>query len=147
MLKANAWHHRSDAFSSVATLIGVSVSLLFGHKWAIMDPICAILIAILIMISAFKIAKPSINELLEVGLPRSQRESILKIIKSESGVKRVHNLRSRRNGHSLIIDVNIHVDPDITVRAAHEIATNIENSIRKEYGKYCIIYVHIEPEN
>ncbi len=145
-LKANAWHHRSDAFSSVATLIGVSASLLLGAKWTIMDPICAILISILIMVSAYKISKPSINELLEVGIPDSQREEILKLIKDEPGVKKVHNLRSRRNGHSLIIDVNIHVDPDITVRASHQIATNIENSIRNKFGSDCIMYVHIEPE-
>ncbi|MCM1440596.1 MAG: cation diffusion facilitator family transporter, partial [Roseburia sp.] len=147
ILIANAWHHRSDAISSVATLIGVSGVWLLGKKWAILDPICALIISVFIAISAYKIAKPSLNELLEVSLPQKQKNKIFDIILKEDGVKKVHNLRTRRNGHSYIIDVNIHVDPDITVRAAHEIATNVENSLRKNFEKDCIIYVHVEPYN
>lgn len=147
ILIANAWHHRSDAVTSVATLIGVSGIWLLGDQWAILDPICAIIISVFIAISAYKISKPSLNELLEVSLPQKQNNTILNIILKENGVKKVHNLRTRRNGHSYIIDVNIHVDPDITVRAAHEIATNIENSLHTNFEKDCIIYVHVEPDN
>lgn len=145
-LIANAWHHRSDAISSIATLIGVSASYFLGESWRILDPIAAVLIGIFIAVAAIKLAKPSINELLEVGLPEKQRDEILNIIRSVNGVKRVHNLRARRNGHSYIIDVNIHVDPDITVRSAHEIATGIEYQLRNKFGANMIIYVHVEPE-
>lgn len=145
-LIANAWHHRSDAISSIATLIGVSASYFLGEHWRILDPIAAIVIAVFIGWSAFKLAKPSVAELLEAGLPLAEREEIMKIIGSVDGVKRVHNLRARRNGHSFIVDVNIHVDPDITVRTAHEIATGVEYRLRNAFGPNMIIYVHIEPE-
>lgn len=144
-LIANAWHHRSDALSSVATLIGVAFSIFMGATWRIMDPIACVLVSILIAISAVQIARPSFSELLERSLPEDEIKKIREIIKSVPGVKRVHNLRTRQNGHSYVIDVNIHVDPDITVRVAHDIATDVECSLKKELGSDLIIYVHIEP--
>lgn len=146
VLIANAWHHRSDSFSSIATVIGVSSSYFLGESWRILDPVAAVIIAILIAIAAIRLAKPSIDELLETGLPEKERIRIINIIKSVNGVKRVHNLRARKNGHSFIVDVNIHVDPDITVRAAHEISSGIEHKLQDEFGTDIIIYVHIEPE-
>lgn len=146
-LIANAWHHRSDAISSVATLIGVSFALFMGAQWRIMDPIASIIIAIMIAASALKIAKPSIDELLERSLPEEQTRQMHNLIKAVPGVLRVHNLRSRRNGHSFIVDVNIHVDPDITVREGHAISTEVENQLHKKFGKDVIIYVHTEPQN
>lgn len=146
-LKANAWHHRSDAMSSVATLIGISFAYFLGEHWRILDPIAAVVVAFFISISAIQIAKPSLNELLEVSLPKQQIKEIGKIINGIPGVKKFHNLRSRKNGHFYIVDLNIHVDPDITVRAAHEIASDVERSLKKHFGDDMIIYVHIEPDN
>lgn len=146
-LTANAWHHRSDAISSVATLIGVSLSFFLGEHWRVLDPIASVIIAVFIGISALQIAKPSIQELLEISLPQDQINSILEIIENVPGIKKVHNLRSRRNGHSYIIDVNIHVDPDITVRMAHEIANDVETELHRSFESDMIIYVHIEPDN
>lgn len=145
-LKANAWHHRSDAISSIATLVGVSMSIALGEHWRIMDPIASVLIAIFIAYSAWEICKPSLNELLEISVPENERKNILHIIKSVPGVIRVHDLKTRNNGHSLIVDVNIHVDPDITVRAGHIICTDIEQALKKSLGNDMIIYVHAEPE-
>lgn len=145
-LMANAWHHRSDAISSVATLAGVSLSFFLGDNWRVLDPIASVIIAIFIGISALQIAKPSIQELLEISLPQAQIDSISNIISNVPGVKSVLNLRSRKNGHSYIIDVNIHVDPDITVRIAHEIANDVETELHNRFGRDMIIYVHIEPE-
>lgn len=146
-LVANAWHHRSDAISSIATLIGVSLSYALSEHWRILDPVTSILIAIFIAISAYKIARPSIDELLEISLPPEQIDRMRGIIKRVSGVKRVHNLRARRNGHSYVIDLNIHVDPEITVKAAHIIATDVENALHHEFGHDMIIYVHTEPDD
>lgn len=121
-LKANAWHHRTDAISSIATLIGVSLSYALGDNWRILDPITSIIIAVFIGISAVSIARPSLSELLEASLPQAELVKIRQIIRSVPGVKRVHNLRARQNGRSIIVDVNIHVDPDITIREGHAIA-------------------------
>lgn len=145
-LIANAWHHRSDAISSVATLIGVSFAIFMGEAWRIMDPIASIAIAVMICVSAVKIAIPSLNELLEISLPKEITEKMMECIKAVPGVLKVHNLRSRRNGHSCIVDVNIHVDPDITVREGHEIATQVERRLEAEFGGDMITYVHIEPQ-
>ncbi len=146
-LIANAWHHRSDAISSVATLVGVSFAIFMGAKWRIMDPIASIIIAVMICISAVKIAMPSLAELLETSLPDEVIKKMRDCIKEVPGVMKVHNLRARKNGHSSIIDVNIHVDPDITVREGHKIATAVEHKLIKEFGKDLIIYVHTEPQN
>ncbi len=145
-LIANAWHHRSDAISSIATLIGISLSFFLGEQWRVLDPIASVIISVFIGISAVQIALPSINELLEISLPENQIKLILDIIRNVPGVKHAHNLKSRKNGHSYIIDVNIHVDPDITVRLAHEIANDVEQELYKSFKQDMIIYVHIEPD-
>lgn len=146
-LIANAWHHRSDAISSVATLVGVSLAIFLGQKWSIADPIASIIIAVMICASAVKIAIPPLNELLETSLPEETIKSMYKTISQVPGVLKVHNLRSRKNGHSYIIDVNIHVSPDITVSEGHEIATAVEKTLEKKFGKDIIIYVHTEPQH
>ncbi len=146
-LIANAWHHRSDAISSVATLIGVSFAIFLGARWRVMDPIASIAIAIMIAVSAVKIAWPSLGELLETSLPEATVSKIRKSISEVPGVLKVHNLRARRNGHSYIVDVNIHVSPDITVKEGHEIATNVEKTLQRELGPDIIIYVHTEPQS
>lgn len=145
-LKANAWHHRSDAISSIATLVGVSFALFMGEHWRVMDPIASIVIACMIIVPAIKMAMPSVNELLEASLPDDVTKNMLSTIKSVPGVLKVHNLRSRRNGHSYLVDVNIHVDPDITVRQGHDISTAVERKLHHLFGTDMIIYVHIEPQ-
>ena len=145
-LKANAWHHRTDAISSIATLIGVSLSYALGDNWRILDPITSIIIAVFIGISAVSIARPSLSELLEASLPQAELVKIRQIIRSVPGVKRVHNLRARQNGRSIIVDVNIHVDPDITIREGHAIAEDAEKCLRKAFDSNIIIYMHVEPE-
>ena len=145
-LKANAWHHRTDAISSIATLIGVSLSYALGDNWRILDPITSIIIAVFIGVSAVSIARPSLSELLEASLPQAELVKIRQIIRSVPGVKRVHNLRARQNGRSIIVDVNIHVDPDITIREGHAIAEDAEKCLRKAFDSNMIIYMHVEPE-
>ncbi len=144
-LKANAWHHRSDAISSVATLVGVSGSYFLGVKFRILDPVASIIIGIFIAVAAWKIAKPAIDELLERSLPLPQVKQIRKIIGSVPGVLAFHKLKTRRSGHSRIIDVDIKVDPDITVTQGHDIATNVERTLKEQLGDDIFIYVHIEP--
>lgn len=143
---ANAWHHRTDALSSIATLVGVSISFFLGEAWRILDPIASVIIAGFILWSAIKIAMPSIDELLENSVPEEEVQNIRNIISEVKGVENVHNLRCRYNGHSMIIDVNIHVDPDITVKEGHEIATAVEENLKGNFGNDLIIYIHVEPE-
>lgn len=144
-LTANAWHHRSDALSSVATLIGVTAGFFLGIAWRVLDPIATVLISVFIIISAVKIALPSIRELLEIALPQKQINEIITIISRTPGVKAFHHLRTRRNGHTYVVDVHIKVDPDLTVTVAHDIATEVEQRIKNHLGSSVITSVHIEP--
>ena len=144
-LIANAWHHRSDAISSVATLIGVSGAYFLGMKFRVLDPIASILIGVFIAVSAVKIAKPSVDELLERALPPDEVEAIRKIIISVPGVLGLHKLKTRRAGHSAIIDVDIKVDPDITVTQGHDIASRVEHTVKEKWSHDIIMYVHVEP--
>jgi len=144
-LIANAWHHRSDAISSIATLAGVSASFFLGEQWRILDPIASILIAVFIALSAVQIALPSINELLEKSLPPEQVKKACDIIAGVAGVMAFHRLRTRRNGHSSIIDCHIKVNPEINVAEGHEIATEVEKSLRQEFGDDIITNIHVEP--
>lgn len=144
-LEANAWHHRTDAMSSIATLAGVSAGIIFGQRWCILDPIATIAIAVLIVLSALKIATPSVNELLEKSPGRSDMEAIEQSIRMVDGVKDFHHLRARHNGNRLIVDVHIKVDGNLTVVQGHRIATAVEESLKKCFGASTISNVHIEP--
>lgn len=142
---ANAWHHRSDALSSVATLAGVAGAMFLGEHWRVLDPLAAMLVAVLIVIVAVKLAGPSVKELLDVALPPDMTARMADIIASTPGVKAFHRFRSRRNGNSLIVDVHIKVDPSITVVAGHNIATSVENRLRHDFGNDMITNIHVEP--
>ena len=144
-LIANAWHHRSDAVSSIATLVGVTVAYLMGEGWRIIDPIVSILIAFFIAGSAIEIGRPSIDELLERSLPADQLRQIEQRIMAVPGVKAFHRLRTRRNGHSYLAELHIKVDPYITVTQGHAIATGVEDTLRDLLGPDSIITVHVEP--
>ena len=145
LLLANAWHHRTDAYSSVATVIGASAAFFLGQQWRVLDPIASVFISVFIGVSAFKIIYPALNELLEKSLPETQ---VIKINETMSGVPGVishHRLRTRRNGRSAIIDVHIKVNPDITVTEGHNIASEVENRLNQLLGMGVIVYVHVEP--
>lgn len=145
-LKANAWHHRSDAISSVATLIGVSLAYFLGSKWTLADPVACIIIAVFIMWSAVSMVKDPMNELLDISLTDEELLKAEEAIRSVPGVKSFHKLLTRRNGQTLIFDLHVKVDGNLTVRDGHEIATNVEKAIREAFGPNTIITVHIEPK-
>lgn len=112
---ANAWHHRSDSFSSIGTLIGIGFAVFGGEKWRVLDPIAAIIVSAFIIKVAIKILKDSLSELLEHSLPQSKEDEIREIILSVEGVIAPHNLRTRRIGNSYAIDVHIRMDGNISL--------------------------------
>jgi len=146
-MKANAWHHRSDAFSSIGTALGISGAILLGEKWRVLDPIAGIIVSFFILKVAWDIAKPSINELLESSLSEETVNDIIEIIEKHSDVKGFHNMKTRRIGDSYAIEFHIKVDKELTVESSHKIATEIEKSIRTKFGNQTHIGIHIEPYN
>lgn len=142
---ANAWHHRSDAISSIGTLIGISGAMFLGEKWRILDPIAAIVVSILIIKSGYDIVKPCINELLEASLPEEKENEIVKLVTDVPGIKYVHNLRTRRIGNGIAVDLHAKMDGNLTLTEAHEKATAAEKAIRQKFGDNSIINIHMEP--
>ena len=143
---ANAWHHRSDALSSIGAFIGIGGSILLGDKWTILDPIASCCISIAVMIVAVRMAIPSLAELLETSLPEDIEQEIIATASAVKGVVDVHELKTRRNGVSFIIDAHIVVNPDISIVEAHDIATDVEEALRKRYGYQTQLSIHIEPD-
>lgn len=142
---ANAWHHRSDALSSVGTAIGVGGAMFFGAKWAVLDPIAACVVSILIMTTAFKLLKQALDELLERSLPDEVEEEIMQIVEQEPNVSNIHHLRTRRIGSNISITMHLRLPGDITLYEAHEHATHIERKLREHFGRDTYIGIHIEP--
>ncbi len=144
-VEANAWHHRSDAFSSIGSLIGISGAIFLGDKWVILDPLVCCCISIAIFVVAVKMAGPSLNELLDGSLPEESEKEIVSLAMSVEGVRNIHNLKTRRSGLSVMVEAHLVVDPDMTVEQAHEISTAVENAIVKKFGNETQISIHIEP--
>ena len=143
---ANAWHHRSDAFSSIGALVGIGGAMILGDKWTILDPIASCCISIAIIVVAVKMALPSLAELLETSLPDEIEQDIITTANSVPGVENIHELKTRRNGISYIIDAHVVVNPHISITEGHNIATDVENALRNKYGHETQINIHIEPD-
>lgn len=144
-VKANAWHHRSDAFSSIGTTLGIGGAIFLGESWRLLDPLAGMVVSIFIVKMAVEIGLPSVKELLETALPEETREEIEKIIQSQPGVLNYHRLRTRKIGMVNAVEVHVKVDRDLTVEASHRIATAIEEALRHRFGKQTHVGVHIEP--
>lgn len=142
---ANGWHHRSDAFSSIGTLIGISGAMFLGEHWRILDPITSLIVGLFIVGVAYKLARPSIQELLEGSLPKEIETTIEEKIQETPGVIAFHHLRTRKNGNTFIIDMHIKVDPVSSIVEAHDIATHVENTLKAAFGKRTRVNIHIEP--
>ena len=143
---ANAWHHRSDSFSSIATLIGVGGSMFFGEKWRILDPIAAIVVGVFILVVSLQLAKPALREMLGASLKKDQKRKLLKALKNTEGVLGYTDFRTFKSGYDGYIMVHIKVDPEISVNEAHHIATNAERNMRQAVTDLKIhASTHIEP--
>lgn len=144
-LTANAWHHRSDALSSIGALIGISGAMFLGEKWRILDPIAAIVVSALIIKVAVDIIKPCIDELLERSLSQAIENEITEIMISTPGVKAMHRLRTRRIGNTIAVEAHIKMDKNLPLVDAHAIASEVENRLREKYGPQTHIGLHMEP--
>lgn len=142
---ANAWHHRSDAISSAGTLIGIAGAMFLGEKWRILDPIAAIVVSFFIIKSGYEIMKPAIADLLEASLSEDEEKEILKLVKGVPGIGYVHNLRTRRIGNDIAVDLHAKMDGHLTLATAHTLATEAENAIKARFGKNSVINIHMEP--
>ena len=142
---ANAWHHRSDALSSLGTLAGIGCAYFLGDKWRIADPIAALVVAVFIFKIAFDLIRTGLDELLERSLPEDVEEEILRVVAANPEVREPHNLRTRRIGASIAVEVHGRVDGAMSVCRSHELTEDIERRLRARFGEGTMIAIHVEP--
>ena len=142
---ANAWHHRSDALSSVPALIAVTAATI-NPDWAFIDHIGALIIALFILKVSSDIISPSVSELIDGGVSDKDRDIIKKIVFEVEGVKDVHAIRTRKLGPNLCVDLHILVDPAISVRTGHDISEEVQKLLIEKGPEVIDVVVHIEPE-
>ncbi|WP_295938240.1 cation diffusion facilitator family transporter [uncultured Alistipes sp.] len=144
-LIANAWHHRSDAFSSLGTLIGIGCAYFLGEKWRIADPIAALVVAVFIFRIAFSLIRTGLNELLEASLSDEIEQEIILIVDADPAVRNPHSLCTRRIGALIAIEVAICVDGQMSVNRSHDLTVDIECRLRRRFGEGTMIVIHVEP--
>ena len=142
---ANAWHHRTDALSSIGTAIGIGGAVFLGQKWAILDPIAAAVVSIFIIIAAVKILLPALNQLMDKSLPADEEEKIRAIVAEDPELSDLHHLRTRHVGNVHSIEMHVRMPGDVTLDIAHKHSMDLEARIREELGPESIVNIHIEP--
>ena len=145
-VEANAWHHRSDALSSIGTAIGIGGAIFLGQRWAVLDPVASIIVGIFIIKVSVDLLRNGIGDLMEHSLPDDVEDEILRLAASVPGVVEPHELRTRRLGNHYAIELHILMDGNITLCEAHDKASEVEDILRAHYGPETHIAVHVEPK-
>ena len=145
-LEANAWHHRSDALSSIAALAGIGGAILLGGQWAVLDAVAALAVSIYIAVMAIRLIRQSYGELLEESLPAETERHIREIVYGDNHVNDVHNLYTRRIGSSIAIEMHLRLPGSMSLKEAHDHVSAIEDRLIETYGYNTHIMIHIEPE-
>lgn len=142
---ANAWHHRSDALSSIGTTVGIGGAVLLGSYWTLLDPLAAVVVSLFIARVSVKLLVPCVDELLEKSLSPEVEETIRGIILKEPGVSQPHHLRTRRIGNAVAIEVHIRMEGSLPLTQAHEAASSIERQLKQQFGPNTFVSIHVEP--
>ena len=145
-VEANAWHHRSDAFSSLGTLFGIGGAILLGDRWTVLDPMAGLIVSFFILTVAWKLIKHGVDELMEASLPDDVEKEIIDIVTSFPDVKDPHHLRTRRIGSRYAIELHIRMDGSIPLAVAHARTCEIEQTLRNRFGETTHITLHVEPD-
>ncbi len=145
-MEANAWHHRSDALSSIGTAIGIGGAVLLGKRWTVLDPLASLIVGAFIVKVSFDLINRGISELMEKSLPDEIEDEIMAIAQSEPDVIKPHDLRTRRIGNRYAIELHILMSGDITLSKAHEHADSIENQLKEKFGQNTHVAIHMEPK-
>ena len=146
-VEANAWHHRSDALSSVGTAIGIGGAIFLGQRWTVLDPVASVIVGVFIVKVAVGLLRRGIGDLLEQSLPDAVEEEILQLVAALPGISKPHDLRTRRIGNHYAIELHILMDGNLTLHEAHDKASEVEETLKSHYGQETHVAVHVEPED
>ncbi len=144
-LVANAWHHRSDALSSIGTTVGIGGAILLGHRWTVLDPLASVVVGLMLVKVSVELLRTSMRELTESSLSDEIEKEIEDIICSFPDVSEPHNLRTRRIGNRFAIEAHVRMDGNVSLTEAHDRATAIEQRLRERFGPQTHVTIHMEP--
>ena len=145
-VEANAWHHRSDALSSIGTAVGIGGAIFLGRRWTVLDPVASVIVGAFIIKVATDLLRSGIGDLMEQSLPDTVEDEILRLAASVPGVSMPHDLRTRRIGNHYAIEMHILMDGDMSLLEAHDKATEVEDTLKGHYGQDTHVAVHVEPK-
>ena len=143
---ANAWHHRSDALSSIGATIGIGGAILLGDRWTVLDPLASIVVGAMLVKVAVNLLRGSMNELTECSLSAETEREIEDIIRSCPDVCEPHNLRTRKIGNRIAIEAHVRMDGDLPLCTAHDLASEIEHRLKERFGSQTHVTLHMEPK-
>jgi cation diffusion facilitator family transporter len=144
-LEADAWHHRSDAFSSAVVVIALLFSIYAGEKWIFMDRLGALVVSVMILYAGLKIFTKAAAELMDECVDPQVHDRIRKLAKDVNSVKDIEKLLVRKAGLDFLVDIHIEVDPNLNVMESHEVASAVKNKILDKMAEVKSVLVHIEP--
>ena len=144
-LRANAWHHRSDALSSIGTGLGIGGAILLGQKWTILDPIAALVVSVFIVLTALRLTYGAIGEFLEQSLPEENENEIRAIVAADKELSELHHLCTRRLGNRVAIEMHLRMPGNTPLSIAHKHASAIEQQLKQRFGDQTHINIHLEP--
>ena len=144
-LRANAWHHRSDALSSIGTGLGIGGAILLGQKWTILDPIAALVVSVFIVLTALRLTYGAIGEFLEQSLPEENENEIRAIVAADKELSELHHLCTRRLGNRVAIEMHLRMPGNTPLTVAHRHASAIEQQLKQRFGDQTHINIHLEP--
>ena len=145
VVAANAWHHRSDALSSIGTAIGIGGAIFLGQRWTVLDPLASLVVGAFIVKVAVELLSNGVGDLMEHSLPDDVEEEMLRMVGEVPGVTCPHDLRTRRIGNHYAIELHILMDGNMSLRDAHNKASEVEDLLRARYGQDTHVAVHVEP--
>lgn len=144
-VEANAWHHRSDALSSIGTAVGIGGAIFLGQRWTVLDPLASVVVGAFILKMSISLLRDGIGDLMEQSLPDAIEAEMLQLAASVPGVAEPHELRTRRIGNHYAVELHILMDGDISLREAHDKASEVEDLLKAHYGEETHVAVHVEP--
>ena len=144
-LRANAWHHRSDALSSIGTGLGIGGAILLGQKWTILDPIAALVVSVFIVLTALRLTYGALGEFLEQSLPEENENEIRAIVAADKELSELHHLCTRRLGNRVAIEMHLRMPGNTPLTIAHKHASAIEQQLKQRFGDQTHINIHLEP--
>lgn len=144
-LRANAWHHRSDALSSIGTGLGIGGAILLGQRWTILDPIAALVVSVFIVLTALRLTYGALGEFLEQSLPEENENEIRAIVAADKELSELHHLCTRRLGNRVAIEMHLRMPGNTPLTIAHKHASAIEQQLKQRFGDQTHINIHLEP--